>query len=174
MPGMPRFGDLVLYSDTNFGGRSFLITGERANVTVPFRPRSYRLVQGEVWQLCANTNFRSPCVQVSESRPDRGLLTLVSIRSARPVRGGGGGEFSGRGPAGPSLAGMASEFFRAPEDRGARVLACRSGPVTAACAQDTASRFCRARGYAGTAFSRMETVRGQTFLADVLCSRTGV
>jgi len=69
---------------------------------------------------------------------------------------------------------MASEFFRAPESRGERILACRFGPETAACAADTANQFCRARGYVGAAFSRMETVRNRTFLADVLCSRSGV
>ena len=87
--------------------------------------------------------------------------------------GGGGGDDFGSGFAGPTLRGMASEFFRAPESRGQRVVACRFGPATANCAADTAGRFCQARGYADSAFQRMETIRGQTFLADVLCSRSG-
>jgi hypothetical protein len=170
-----RPGQLVFFSDANFRGRSFNVTGARNSLTIPFRPRSFQVALGESWQLCANTNFRSPCSQIDRSRPDRGPLTLVNIRSARPVGGGGGGgDFSGSGFAGQSLRGMASEFFRAPEDRGSRVPACRGGPPTANCAADTAGRFCRARGYAGgSAFQRIETVRGQDFLADVLCSRSG-
>jgi hypothetical protein len=170
---LSRPGELVFFSDTNFRGRTFSVTGSRSNLTLPFTARSYRVAPGDAWQVCANANFRIPCVQIDQSRPDRRLLTVVNIRSVRPARGGGD-NFSGSGPAGPSLRGMASEFFRAPEDRGSRVLACRSGPPTASCAADTAARFCRARGYAGgSAFSRIETVRNQDFLADVLCSRAG-
>ena len=132
------------------------------------------LAPGDIWQVCANTNFRNPCAQVDGSRPERGVLTFVDVRSAQLTVEGLGDSFSASGFAGPSLRGMASEFFRAPESGGQRVLACRTGPASANCAADTASRFCRARGYAGgAAFQRMETVRGRDYLADVLCSRAG-
>jgi hypothetical protein len=177
LPGhVGHAGVLVFYSDSNFRGRTFDVTGPSPDLRIPFRVRSYRAAPGESWQVCANTDFRSPCSQIDGARNDRGLLTFVDIRSARPLRTGGGPghEFSGSGFAGPSLQGMASEFFRAPEDRGARIVACRSQAANAACAADTAARFCRARGYAGgSAFQRLETVRGQTYLADVLCTRAG-
>ena len=41
------------------------------------------LAPGDIWQVCANTNFRNPCAQVDGSRPDRGVLTFVDVRSAQ-------------------------------------------------------------------------------------------
>jgi hypothetical protein len=173
-PTAARPGELVFYSEPNFQGRAYYVTGPRTNLTLPFQARSFQVAPGEAWQVCARTRYRNPCTIVSRSNDDRGLLALVDIRSARPQGGGGDdGEFSGSGYPGPSLQGMASQFFRAPEDRGSRVLACRSGSATAACAADTADRFCRARGYAGgAAYERIETVNRRNYLADVLCSRS--
>ena len=169
-PTSPRQGELVFFSDLNFRGQFRGVSDSAPDLRLPFRARSYMVAPGDSWQVCANVNFRSPCANIDASRPDRGLLTFLDVRSARLT---GGGEFSSTSYAGPSLRGMASEFFRAPESGGARVLACRTGPETASCAADTANRFCRARGYAGASFRQMETVRGRTFLADVLCTRTG-
>jgi hypothetical protein len=166
-------GQLAFFSGANFQGQVFHVNGARPDLRLPYRVRSYAISPGDRWQVCANANFRSPCSEVDQSRPDRGLTALIDIRSARPTRSSAG-EFPNAGYAGPSLRGMASEFFRAPEAGGQRILACRSGPETAACAADTAGRFCQARGYAGSAFQRLETVRRQTFLADVLCSTAGV
>jgi hypothetical protein len=169
-----RHGELVFFSGAGFGGQAYRISGARPDLQVPFRVRSVLVAQGEAWQVCAGSSFRNPCTLVDDSRADRGLLSLVSIRSARPVGPTGDEGFAGSGFAGPSMRGMASEFFRAPESRGSRVLACGGGPVSAACAAQTATRFCRARGYGGSAFQQLETVRGRTYLADVLCSHAGV
>lgn len=43
----------------------------------------------------------------------------------------------------------------------------------AACAAQSADRFCRIRGWTAARCHRQETVRGANFLADVLCTRTG-
>lgn len=173
-PEPVRSGELAFFSGAGFQGRSYFLTGPRSSLSIPFMARSYRVAPGDQWQLCARTEYRQPCVTVSASDADRGIMTGFQIRSARPAGSGGSGDDEfGSGYGGPSLQGMASEFFRAPESRGRRVVGCRRGSVTAACISDTADRFCRARGYAGgSAYQRAETVGRETYLADVLCSRS--
>jgi hypothetical protein len=172
-PETARPGELAFFSGAGFQGRSYYVTGPRAKLSIPFLARSYRVAPGDRWQLCARADYRQPCVTVSASDADRGMMTGFQVRSARPVGGGGDDDDFGSGYGGPSMQGMASEFFRAPESRGRRVIACRRGSVTAACIADTADRFCRARGYAGgSAYQRAETVGRETYLADVLCSRS--
>ena len=76
-----------------------------------------------------------------------------------------------RPPAGGNnLRGMASEFFPQPSDARGRIISCASG--AAACAADSADRFCRSVGWRRAAFHMQETVNRQNFLADVLCSNT--
>ena len=93
---------------------------------------------------------------------------MSQIRSLSPVVeppfGGGGGQ---------SLRGMAAEFFPQPTGRnGQRVLACRTGSATMNCATQTAQQFCRGQGYQNVGNVALQTVRGQHYLADVLCRRS--
>jgi hypothetical protein len=66
---------------------------------------------------------------------------------------------------------MSAEFFRAPSSNGQRVISCPQG--SAACAADSADRYCRERGWTASSYERQETVAGRNYLADVLCTRTG-
>lgn len=76
---------------------------------------------------------------------------------------------------GPSLGGMAAEFFATPADGGRRVLACRSSQSPDPdCARETAELFCRGVGYAYAGNIAMETVGNRVYLADVLCKHSAV
>jgi hypothetical protein len=154
-------GEVVLFSQIGFRGQTFVITGERQTVRVPWTVRSARVARGEQWQLCSRTRFRAPCNQLSQSVAD----VRWTVASARPTavmlpEPGGGN----------SLRGMSAEFFPRPTDGRGRVISCASG--AAACAADSARAFCRSRGWTGAAYHRQETVSGRNFLADVLCTRT--
>lgn len=74
----------------------------------------------------------------------------------------------------PSLRGMAARFFPRPAVSGFRVpaAACATQSVTGACTS-SAQQFCRKMGWRTAARQAMETVRGEAYLADVLCSNTG-
>jgi hypothetical protein len=94
----------------------------------------------------------------------------------RPALSSGGGNVIGGGvppsdgsAMGPSLRGMAATFYTQPSERGFRIPFCARGQATAACAQQTAQQFCRQTRQNFVGNVRQETVRGQTFLADVLC-----
>jgi hypothetical protein len=164
-------GEIILFSQTNHRGHSFLVRGTRNNLVIPWAVRSVRVARGEAWDLCTRTNHRDPCHRVAES------LQSVNwrIASARPSRavnlpapvppGGGGSQGGG------SLRGMSAEFFVAPTEGGRRVISCASG--AAACAEQSADRFCRARGWTAARYHRQETVRNTNYLTDILCTRTG-
>lgn len=164
-------GEVILFSQTNHRGHSFLVRGTRNNLVIPWAVRSVRVARGEAWDLCTRTNHRDPCHRVAES------LANVNWRvaSARPSRavnlpapvppGGGGGQTTA------TLRGMSAEFFVAPQEFGRRVVSCASG--AAACAEQSADRFCRDRGWTAATYHRQETVRGTNYLTDVLCTRTG-
>lgn len=159
-------GELTLFSDVGFRGQSRTVSEARNVLTVPFIVRSARIAGGRTnWEVCTRANFRGPCNTVSV---DQGNVrwTVASARPAAPQ------VQPPRPPAaGGSLRGMAAEFFPAPADRGGRVASCVAG--TAACAQDSARRFCTARGWGGAAHAAQETVGGRNYLADVLCTRSG-
>ena len=65
---------------------------------------------------------------------------------------------------GGSLRGMSAEFFTQPSDARGRIVSCASG--AAACAADSADRFCRSRGWTAASYHCQETVAGRNFLAD--------
>ena len=69
----------------------------------------------------------------------------------------------------PSLRGMSAEFFPQPSDRNGRVESCAQG--TAACAQQSADRFCQSRGWTASAHETQETISRRNYLADVLCTQ---
>ena len=67
----------------------------------------------------------------------------------------------------PSLRGMASEYFVAPDDRGTRIeITAGTNEATTARARD----FCRTRGWRYSVYARLQTIDGRNFLADVLCA----
>jgi len=73
-------GGITFFSSPNFGGARFTVTGPRQNVRVPFKVRSVILRQGDRWQVCSRTDYRT-CTQVTNS--DRSLS--MAIRSVRPL-----------------------------------------------------------------------------------------
>jgi hypothetical protein len=167
-----RPGELILFSNSNYTGRTYYVTGPRQRLDPPFPPMSIKVARGEQWQVCANYEYRPPCVTM---RTNTALIAggMRIVRSARPTGSGGPGDgFAGTGDPGPTLNGMASEFFRAPRDRGQRIVACPRQSAAAACAKETADRYCRAWGYAGgAAYQLLETVNREVYLADVLCKK---
>jgi hypothetical protein len=162
--------EAIVYRDAGYGGPAVSFSSANPATGMRFSVGAIRVKSG-LWELCPGQNFRGNCITVGQDVPNLfqvyGWATPVG--SIRPVSGGGSGGTGG----GASLKGMASEYFPAPTQRGSRVLACQSGNATARCAADTADRFCRSAGWAGSAYERMETVRGQNYLADVLCVRSG-
>ncbi|TCD04121.1 hypothetical protein EYB45_09420 [Erythrobacteraceae bacterium CFH 75059] len=170
MAGVPaqaqRSGELVLYSDIGFRGQTFVITGPRENVRVPFRVRSAQVAAGDTWEICPQTRYRGACNTVIDSQGN----IAWTVQSARPSRQSGG-----LAPANPaSLRGMTAEFFPQPSDSAGRMLSCERGSASAACAAQSADRFCRTRGWTAAAYERQETVGGRNYLADVLCTRSRV
>lgn len=161
-----RRGEVMLFSQTGFRGQTFIVSGTRSTLPIPWTVRSVRVAPGEAWDLCTRTRFRTPCNRVAidtaavswrvaSARPSQ----VVTLPEPVPPAGGG------------SLRGMSAEFFTQPSDASGRVVSCVSG--AAACAADSANRFCRSRGWTGASYHRQETVAGRNFLADVLCTRTG-
>ena len=163
-----RANQLILYSDIGFRGRTITVSGNQTLVNVPFTVRSARIAPREAWQVCPLPAFQGPCNtfqenqgnvlwRVSSARPRTFEPTPTPLPSPVPP-----------GTA-PSLRGMSSEFFPQPSDRNGRVESCAQG--TAACARQSADRFCVSRGWTASAHELQETINRRNFLADVLCTR---
>jgi len=177
----PPFGgsmEATIYRDPNYQGPAVAMSRADPDLRLAWPVYSIRVTRG-AWQLCSEPNYRGQCVTLTQSRPvlsgsfGRGNV-LRSIRplGADPNPGAGPGG-PGIGNPGPSLRGMAAEFFPRPMDGRGRVPACERGSATAACASRTADQFCRNRGWTAAARQAMETENRRVYLADVLCSRTG-
>ncbi len=177
-------GTATIYRDQNFNGPAVAVSQANPNMRLNFQVHSIR-INGGPWELCPQPNFRGACLVVGQSTQDlrRAYNWAGPLQSMRPADNGWGGGSGGGGSGGgsgqqQSLRGMASEFFPAPRDgRGpnaARVLACPgSNSASAACASQSADRFCRSAGWNGSARQLMETVNRRAYLADVLCVRSG-
>ena len=97
----------------------------------------------------------------------------TTVRSVRPVAppivetatisSVGAGPIAGSGP---SLHGLATEFFVVPAQNGARV---EVTDKAAGAASAAATEFCRQHGWRMSGYERVQTVSGRTFLADTLC-----
>jgi hypothetical protein len=163
----------TIYRDPNFSGPAVAVAGAEPNLALRFPVYSIRVQRGS-WELCPERNFRGRCLVVDRTTPDlrRAYGWGGALQSMRPADSWGGGG-SGGAPGGQSLRGMASEFYPAPRLGGGRVEACPRSSATAACAADTADRFCRTAGWNGSARQLMETVNRRVYLADVLCVRSG-
>jgi len=172
--------EATIYRDANYQGPAVAMSRADPDLRLAWPVLSIRVTRG-AWQLCSEPNYRGQCVTLTQSRPllsgsfGRGNV----LRSIRPLGtdpypgpGGPGGPGQG-GNVGPSLRGMAAEFFPRPADRQGRLLACQRGSATASCAARTADDFCRREGWTGAARQALETENRRVYLADVLCTRTG-
>ena len=159
-----RQGEITFYSDIAFRGRTYVVTGPRENISIPFLVRSARVSPGDSWQVCTGRGYSGLCNRVSDNAGN----VAWRVASARPE----GGNRPGTGAPGvnQSLRGMSAEFFYQPTSDGRRIESCASG--AAACATESANRFCQARGWTASSYERQETVAGRNYLADVLCTRT--
>ena len=168
-------GEAIIYCDVNYSGPAVNVSRANPNLGLAWPVRSIRVRSGR-WELCTLTNYRGRCETVDRDTPDlrRQVNFLNVVNSMRPLPGGGGPRPPEPPPAPDrSLRGMAAEFFPAPSRNGRRVLACQRGSASAACAAQTADRFCVERGWRGAARQALETVNRQVYLADTLCTRTG-
>jgi hypothetical protein len=95
---------LELYANARFYGERQMFTSAVSNFDqIGFNDRAMSLVvpQGEVWEVCVDSNFRN-CRSFSGSVMDLGELGLArNISSVRPIRQGRGG--SGEGNTGARL-----------------------------------------------------------------------
>jgi hypothetical protein len=158
-------GTLTLFSRGHFTGPGVTFSRPTSPITA-LNVKSVRISPGAVWELCSGNTF-SGCQRISESKA--GIVRTV--RSVRPVSApipqtvalpsDGIGS-----PSGFSLRGLASEFFVVPAEGGSRIEVALKGKAPELGA---ATRFCRARGWRESAYERVQTVDGRTFLADVLC-----
>lgn len=157
---------LVLYSKGHFEGFSQTIDGPRTNMS-PLDVKSIRVPPGTSWDLCSGNTF-SGCTRFSESK-EAMARTVRSVRPVAPAIPETASTAVAAGPvagSGPSLRGLASEFFVVPAQAGARI---EVAGQAAGASSTAATEFCRAHGWRMSAYERVQTVSGRTFLADVLC-----
>lgn len=79
-------GEITFFSNRNFSGARFTVTGDRTNVRIPFTARSAILRQGDRWQVCSRTDYRNCTVIASSNR-----ALNMNVRSARPMNYGNPG-----------------------------------------------------------------------------------
>ena len=157
---------LVLYSEGRFHGFSQTIDGPRTNMS-PINVKSIRVPPGTSWDLCSGNTF-SGCARFSDSK-EAMVRTVRSVRPVAPAIPATATTAASTGPvtgSGPSLRGLASEFFVVPALGGSRVEVTGAG---AGASSTAATGFCRAHGWRMSIYERVQTVSGRNFLADVLC-----
>lgn len=154
-----------LYKRGHFAGPAVRVTGPLSGlegITV----RSVQIPAGTAWELCSGRTFTG-CKTFSESDPS----IIMTVRSVRPVArtipesATVAVQQAGVRGSGPSLRGLASEFFVIPDAGGTRV----EVVAGASDASRVAAEFCRSRGWRTSAHERVQTVTGRLLLADVLC-----
>jgi hypothetical protein len=163
---------ITLYDRGNFKGRSITLEGP-TRLSSPFNAKSIRFPEGKTWELCSGNTFTG-CKEFTAT--DRGMV--FNVRSARPVASiitsvPAGGPIATVGTVGggpwPSLRGLASEYFIAPDVGGNRILVATGKSEEASrLAQD----FCRGRGWRTSAHQRLQSIGGRAYLADVLCAES--
>lgn len=160
-------GEITLFSRGQFKGPHNAIAGP-AQFGSALVVRSLVVAPGTQWELCSGNTYTG-CRQVSGSI----AAMVMTVRSARPIATilpASAGVPSGGGSPGPSLRGMASEYFVAPDERGNRVAV---EPGTAEAMSRRAGEYCRARGWRSSVHGRLQTVGEKVYLADVLCVDPG-
>jgi hypothetical protein len=70
-------GELVLFSETNFGGQSQTVSRDSPTVSTPFAIRSLSIKPGDRWQVCANRNYQAPCTTVTRPIADAGIIGVT-------------------------------------------------------------------------------------------------
>jgi len=158
--------ELIMYGQGRYKGYSYSVAGASQSMRIPFTVKSVQIPEGQAWELCSGNTF-SGCKEFTQSDPSM----VMNVRSVRPVAArittvdkAAGAVVTGPNP---SLRGMASEFFVAPDTNGARI----EVPAGTGEAMSVAAReFCRVRGWRYSVHARLQTLDGRTFLADVLCS----
>ena len=166
----PRPADeATIYNKGHFKGARRTIYGP-TRFEQPFPMKSAEIAAGSRWEFCSGNTYTG-CRQFDQSVPS----TIINVRSARPVAGilPSTAAVAGQlvpGQPGPSLRGLAAEFFVAPDVNGNRVEA-SAGTAEAMARQ--ADDFCRAHGWRHSVHQRLQTVGGRFYLADVLCADDG-
>ncbi|MFT3727051.1 MAG: beta/gamma crystallin-related protein [Terricaulis sp.] len=167
--GAQADGEISLYRQQDYQGPSLRAQTAVNDIGRDFITRSVRVSRGR-WELCTGANFTGQCSIVSQSQSNLIISSpLVRTRSLRPADNN---PPSSGGAAGPSLRGMAAAFFTQPSYHGQRIPACARGSASAACARSTATEFCRVNGYNFVGNVALQTERGRTYLADILCKRS--
>ena len=161
----------TLYDKGHFKGRNITLEGA-TRLQTPFAARSIKIPQGKAWELCSGNTFTG-CKEFNAS--DEAMI--INVRSARPVAPVITSAPPGSGPAAsvgtvgggpwPALRGLSSEYFIAPDVAGNRIhVPSGKSEEASRMAQD----FCRTRGWRTSAYERLQSIGGQTYLADVLCA----
>ena len=158
--------ELTMFAKGRYKGATYSVSGASQSMRIPFTVNSVQIPEGQAWELCSG-NTISGCKEFTQSDPSM----VMNVRSVRPVAArittvdkAAGAVVTGPNP---SLRGMASEFFVAPDTNGARI----EVPAGTGEAMSVAAReFCRVRGWRYSVHARLQTLDGRTFLADVLCS----
>lgn len=159
----------TLYANINYNGTAQELQQDTPNLRTPFRARSIRVQSGR-WELCDQANYRGNCQTVDADTPLIGnLIRGLTVASARAVRDD---RYPTPNPGSEqhSLRGSQAEFFPAPTRMGQRVAACDRGNATQVCATRMANNFCTSIGWQRAANASFETLRRQSYLADVLCT----
>jgi len=164
-------GEITLYGRGHFTGSSLTLTEPARGMTLPFTVKSIKIGPGRSWELCSGNTFTG-CKRFSSSVE----ATAINVRSARPVGQAvivPGGTVSSTGafepaPPTPSLRGMRSEFFVAPQRKGNRIEVKPGTPEEAA---RQAQEFCKSIGWRSSAHADLQAANGSSFLVDVLCVR---
>jgi hypothetical protein len=158
--------ELIMFARGQYKGPNYSVAGASQSMRIPFTVKSVQIPEGQAWELCSGNTF-SGCKEFTKSDPSM----VFNVRSVRPVAArittldkSVGAVVTGPNP---SLRGMASEFFVAPDTNGARI----EVPAGTSEAMSVSAReFCRVRGWRYSVHARLQTLESRTFLADVLCS----
>jgi hypothetical protein len=165
----PAAAEAIIYRELNYRGSAVNVHAAQPNLGLAWQVRSIRLVRGS-FEICTRPNYNGDCTRITGSYPNTATLNIGStIQSMRPVAAA---PPPGPGAFGPTLRGMASQFYTQPSINGRRVLACPAAGSSVNCANEGAAEFCRARGYNYVGNVAMETVARRVVLADVLCRRS--
>lgn len=164
--------EVTLHSRGHYKGARLVLDGPARAMNLPFLVKSVSISPGTSWELCSGNTFTG-CRRFSQSVP----AMVMTVRSARPVGttvAVPGGTVSAQGsfePAGPSpsLRGMASEYFVAPDRGGRRI---EVNPATPDEASRRANDYCRSIGWTRSVHGDVQVAGGVGYLADVLCVRT--
>jgi len=161
----------TIYYQGHFKGRSITLEGP-TRLQTPFTAKSIKIPEGKSWELCTGNTFTG-CKEFNAS--DQALV--ITVRSARPVAPiitsapPSGGPAASVGSVGggpwPTLRGLSSEYFIAPDSGGNRILVASGKSEEAS---RLAQEFCRQRGWQTSAYERLQSIGGHAYLADVLCA----